>query len=104
MKAVVELLDYANQLGVLLYEEDSRSGERTAVYEVVRKELTSPYEIIREPTFALDSKRGAQKLIDDLWAIGLRPTRLQQEHHAIKPMQDHIDSLKMIVVKLLEDV
>lgn len=63
----------------------------TPVYGEVKPGLTTP-------TFATLTANACQKLIDDLWAAGFRPT----EEPSGEGIKNHLKDMRTLVSKLME--
>ncbi len=53
---------------------------------------------VLEPTFRLDPQ-GAQKLIDELWRLGIRPSSGEGNVGQIGAMKEHLNDMRKLVFK-----
>lgn len=81
---------------MLLYFLD---GGKPLSLEVTASEVEEGAYV--EPSFRMDSV-SAQKLFDDLYMQGLRPSEERNETSAYKEAKDHIADLKNVVSNLFE--
>lgn len=56
---------------------------------------------VKEPSITLDLNE-AQKLMDDLWECGLRPSEGSGSAGALRATQNHLADMKTIAYKLLK--
>ena len=76
---------------VYLWEVDNAQAPRAFAAPVAMALAEEGREVVPAATL---SHQGAQKLIDDLWNAGYRPTNAVNQDGTIAAMRDHIKSLK----------
>jgi hypothetical protein len=81
----------------LLYFIDINGNKNSIVKNITVEEIQGNQVI--EPTFRLNLY-DAQKLFDDLYATGLRPSVERNETSAYRQAQEHINDLRGVVNKL----
>lgn len=84
------------KLSISLYLAQKR-GERIAVAQPVQFVETDPY-ITGLPMLELDVKE-AQRLMDELWDCGLRPSEGSGSAGALAATQRHLDDMRRLVFR-----
>lgn len=86
--------------GVSIFIEDTYTGGIAVAEPIVLKKIEEHFAEI-EPSVILPQE-SAQKLIDDLWDAGLRPSEGSGSAGAFKAVQDHLRDMRKIAFKHLK--
>lgn len=84
-------------IGFLVIVEDDK-GNRAFGHNVLMKTKEDGEAI--SPTFSL-SRDAAQRLMDDLWNCGIRPTEGTGSAGSLKATENHLEDMRKIVFDLL---
>ena len=79
---------------------DKCRGDKLFVARPIEFEERQPFETDGVPTLSLDQNM-AQKLMDDLWTCGVRPSEGTGSAGAMAATQDHLKDMKKIAFKKL---
>lgn len=86
--------------GISIFIEEITAKYVAIAEPICLKKINSPF-IETEPTLTLPQE-SAQKLIDDLWDAGLRPSEGSGSAGAFKAVQDHLSDMRKIAFKFLK--
>lgn len=97
-------LDFiSNSIRFLLRENTPGMGGRRVALPVVMEQVSPDPPLNPTPaTFSL-SLDAAQKLIDQLYAIGLRPSKMEDNSPVIGAMKEHIADLRRMAFPTATD-
>jgi len=93
-----ERRDYAERIAI--YARINRNGKRAYPKEIVWEELGDSLPI-NEPLLSLATEE-AQRLMDELWQAGLRPTQAKQSHGAFDAQGQHLADMRAIAFAKLK--
>jgi len=97
--------DYGGYLSVAIFSQDPDSGVRK-VAKLVFEEWNDTRPV--PPTFSLSltgsQQRIAQKLVNDLWELGIRATQANGSAGQLAAVNDHLVDMKQITNRLLNEV
>ncbi len=86
--------------GVQIFIEDQGSGRSLGIAEPVVFKASEPYTASL-PTVELPQE-SAQKLIDDLWDCGLRPSEGAGSAGAMMAVENHLADLRTLLFKQMK--
>lgn len=86
--------------GISIFVEDIKGGSFAIAQPITMITMKKPnvYEPI-QPTFQLN-KHAAQKLMDDLWDCGLRPSEGSGSAGQLAATQRHLEDLRKLLSKI----
>ncbi len=58
---------------------------------------------MQPPGFRL-TKHNAQKLMNDLWVLGIRPDEMSETEGALNSMKDHLADMRTLAFKMFESL
>jgi hypothetical protein len=91
---------FADDIMVVVFVD---RGDQHLVAEPVRFRPRTPDEGVAEPTLRLDTTE-AQRLMDELWQCGLRPSEGTGSAGALAATQKHLEDMRKIAFDLLVTV
>lgn len=93
-----ERRDYADKIAI--YARIKRDGKNAYPKEIVWEEQPSGLPV-DTPLLSLSSE-DAQRLMDELWQAGLRPTQSKQSHGAFDAQGQHLADMRAIAFAKLK--
>lgn len=100
MEITVARSPFSLGLDVLIHTR-RMEGQHFAVAKTIEFQTYEDGTVI-EPTFHLGGSREIQRLVDDLWQLGYRPTDFRDVNAQISGMDRHLSDMRKIAGKFLE--
>lgn len=88
--------DYLRSVGILITKDPIRGKRLIAKPVLLEFEEREDNDYIEDPTLRF-SKEDAQRLMDELWSIGLRPTEAKYPNGEINRLEAHLSDMRALV-------
>jgi hypothetical protein len=101
IKVLARLQNFRQQIDLMIFDEPkvTREGDMRRVATSIVFETMDP-DALYSPSLQLDST-AAQKLMDELWDCGLRPSEGSGSAGALAATQYHLEDLRTLIKELI---
>lgn len=101
IQARAESTDYNSRVGILFKRGTGDTRDPLQFAQLAWGEENPPDHLTHPPTVEMRPE-DAQRLMDDLWHAGLRPTQGKQSEGVTAAQQAHLNDMRAIVFAKLE--
>ena len=95
---------WMNAFELLIAMKDDRDPEHISVATNIEFEKVDVATILPDDSRIHVDKECLQRLVDQLWALGIRPTSAEDTRPLVEAKNQHIEDLRKIVFKLMGDL